>query len=57
MKNEIARVEFTKEHGDKSDSGLVYIMEIHAYDVNDKEILTNEFIRAEGSIPRRSASK
>ena len=46
MKNEIARAVLIENFGDKSDLGLVYINEIHAYDENDEEISDNEFINA-----------
>lgn len=45
MKNEIARAVLLENFGDKSDLGLVYINEIHAYDENDEEISDNKFIK------------
>ena len=46
MANKINRVEFSTSYGDKSDIGIVYIDSIHAYDEEDEEILTNDFINS-----------
>lgn len=46
MEKKIKRVELMKDYGDESDLGIVYITEIHAYDENDEEILTNDFVNS-----------
>lgn len=46
MANKINTVEFSTSYGDKTDTGIVYIDSIHAYDEDDEEILSNAFINS-----------
>lgn len=44
MVNKIKRVEIFTSCGDNSDSGIIYINSIHAYNENDEELLLNDYI-------------
>ncbi len=46
MKSEIAQVVLIEEYGANSDSGNIHIIEIHAFDKSESEILGNKFIDA-----------